>query len=68
MTVWGAPAGGAAGGVAMARMLYLALSLIGGWIGWALGDRFGMMTAMVLGLVGTATGVYVARRVNRYFS
>lgn len=67
MTVWGA-APAAPGGVAMARMLYFALSLIGGWIGWALGDRFGIMTAMALGLVGTAIGVYLARRVNRYFS
>jgi uncharacterized membrane protein YeaQ/YmgE (transglycosylase-associated protein family) len=52
----------------MARMLYLALSLMGGWIGWALGDRFGVMAAMFLGLIGTAAGVYLARRVNRYFS
>jgi uncharacterized membrane protein YeaQ/YmgE (transglycosylase-associated protein family) len=52
----------------MARMLYLALSLIGGWIGWAVGDRFGIMSAMFLGLVGTAIGVYLARRVNSYFS
>jgi uncharacterized membrane protein YeaQ/YmgE (transglycosylase-associated protein family) len=62
------PTPAAPGGLTMARMLYLALSLIGGWIGWAVGDRFGIMSAMFLGLVGTAIGVYLARRVNSYFS
>jgi uncharacterized membrane protein YeaQ/YmgE (transglycosylase-associated protein family) len=36
---------------------------IGSYAGWALGSRFGMMTAFMLSIVGTGLGIYVARRV-----
>jgi uncharacterized membrane protein SpoIIM required for sporulation len=36
-----------------------------GWIGWWLGDRFGLMTAYLLGCVGSLVGVYVGWRINR---
>ena len=51
----------------MARMLYLGCSLLGGWIGWAMGDRLGVMMAFFLSVVGTAAGVYVARRITRFY-
>jgi uncharacterized membrane protein YeaQ/YmgE (transglycosylase-associated protein family) len=35
---------------------------VGGWIGWALGEYGGTMTAYMLSVVGTAVGVYVGRR------
>jgi uncharacterized membrane protein YeaQ/YmgE (transglycosylase-associated protein family) len=35
---------------------------IGSYAGWALGARVGMMTAFMLSIVGTAAGIYVARR------
>jgi hypothetical protein len=37
-------------------------SSIGGWIGWVVGMRIGLMTAYVLGVAGTAAGVYYGRR------
>lgn len=51
----------------MAKMLYFALSILGGWIGWALGSPLGIMVAFFLSLVGTALGVYLARRITRTY-
>jgi len=40
----------------------------GGWIGWALGERVGIMTAVILSAIGTGVGIYAAHRVIRdYF-
>ena len=39
-----------------------------GWIGWLIGERFGITTAFVLSTIGSMIGVYVAWRINRdYF-
>jgi membrane protein YqaA with SNARE-associated domain len=35
---------------------------LGGAVGWWLGEGFGVMTAFLLSIVGTAAGVYAARR------
>jgi uncharacterized membrane protein YbhN (UPF0104 family) len=35
---------------------------VGGAAGWWLGARFGFMAAFFLSIVGTAAGVYIARR------
>ena len=51
----------------MDKMLYLGCSLLGGWIGWAMGDRLGVMAAFMLSVIGTAVGVYVARRITRRY-
>lgn len=48
-------------------LVFLGLS-IGGWAGWALGARFGVLAAFVLCVVGTAAGLYAGRRIVRdYF-
>ena len=49
------------------KLLYFCLTTLGGWVGWAFGERFGIMTAFFLSLVGTALGVYAARRITRSF-
>ena len=36
---------------------------IGSYAGWALGARFGTMTAFMLSIVGTGLGIYAGRRV-----
>ena len=51
----------------MGMILYLGLSTLGGWVGWALGNPFGFMTAFFLSMVGTAIGVYFARRISRTY-
>ncbi|MBA3656800.1 MAG: hypothetical protein H0W69_05540 [Gemmatimonadaceae bacterium] len=35
---------------------------LGGWLGWWLGARFGLGVGLFLSLIGTAAGVYYARR------
>ncbi len=37
----------------------------GGWVGWAAGARFGIFAAFVLGIVGTALGLVVGRKIAR---
>ena len=51
----------------MGKLLYFCSTMLGGWVGWAFGERFGIMTAFFLSLVGTALGVYAARRITRSF-
>ncbi len=49
-------------------MLKLAMFVgasIGGALGWWLGAFIGTMTAFFLSVVGTAAGVYFARRLTR---
>ena len=38
---------------------------IGGYAGWALGEKFSFFAAFVLGIVGTGLGLYLARRILR---
>ncbi len=49
----------------MAGILGLLGASIGGWLGWALGERFGFMVAFFTGLVGTAAGVWAANELRR---
>ena len=49
----------------MNRLLGFLGATIGGYAGWALGDRFGVMTAFMLSMVGTGLGIYVGRRIAR---
>ena len=51
----------------MSMLLYFCLTTLGGWLGWALGAPLGIMTAFFLSIVGTALGVYAARRITRSF-
>ena len=45
-------------------VIFLCISIFG-WIGWRLGDHFGLMTAYVISLVGSLAGVYLGCRINR---
>ncbi len=46
----------------MTRIAVLVGATLGGWLGWVAGRAFGTMTAFMLSVVGTAVGVYLARR------
>ena len=37
----------------------------GSWVGWLLGDRFGMMTAFLISSLGSMVGVYLGWRIHR---
>ncbi|MFN8176791.1 MAG: hypothetical protein U0167_02635 [bacterium] len=48
----------------MAKLLWLIGTTVGGWVGWWLGSLLGgFLPAFFLSLVGTAAGLYWARRV-----
>lgn len=47
----------------MAKLLGYAGSLVGGTLGWWVGDLVGTMTAFLLSIVGTGVGIYVGRMI-----
>jgi hypothetical protein len=47
----------------MAKLFGLLGATIGGCGGWWLGAHVGLMSAFLLGVVGTGVGLYVGRRV-----
>lgn len=51
----------------MTKLLVFLTTTIGGSIGWWLGAFIGTMTAFLLSVVGTAAGVYLARRLSREY-
>jgi len=46
----------------MGKVVTFIGATLGGAVGWSLGEGFGVMTAFLLSVVGTAAGVYAARR------
>jgi len=51
----------------MSNLLAFVGATIGGGIGWWLGEQVGLMTAFFLGVIGTAMGVYLGRRLAREY-
>ena len=52
----------------MEKLFGLLGMTVGGWLGWAIGERISFFAAVILGIVGTGLGLYAARRVIRdYF-
>lgn len=52
----------------MSKVLAFVGATSGGWFGWWLGGVLvGMTTAFVLGILGTAGGVYLGRRIARQY-
>ena len=46
------------------RQLFIGLT-VGGWMGWWLGERFGIMTAFILSTLGSISGVILGWRIGR---
>ncbi|MEX1257145.1 MAG: hypothetical protein WEG36_05960 [Gemmatimonadota bacterium] len=46
----------------MKWMLGMLGMTIGGWIGWEVGSLVSLFTAFLIGIVGTAMGLYLANR------
>ena len=51
----------------MKKIILLGSITIFSWMGWMLGDRFGIMTAYLLSFVGSLVGVYAGVKVNRNY-
>jgi hypothetical protein len=46
----------------MRTLFGLVGTLAGGWLGWWLGEQVGLMTAVILGSIGSGAGLYFGRR------
>jgi len=51
----------------MQKLLTMLGMTIGGYVGWLIGAPVGIFTAFILSIVGTAAGVYAARRFAERF-
>ena len=48
----------------MKKIILLTSITIFSWLGWMLGDRFGVMTAYVMSFGGSLVGVYVGVKIK----
>jgi hypothetical protein len=51
----------------MSKLLIFIGMTAGGWLGWSLGERFGIMTAFILSTLGSIGGVILGWRIGRRF-
>lgn len=52
----------------MNKFLMFVGATVLGWVGWALGDPFGLMAAFLISSLGSLIGIYAGWRINRdYF-
>lgn len=49
----------------MKKLITLILVVALGWVGWAIGEKIGFMTAYFLGCIGSGIGLYMGGRINR---
>jgi hypothetical protein len=52
---------------AMKKLAVFGGATIGGYVGWYLGDRFGLMTAFILSMLGTGIGTYYGAKFAREY-
>ena len=50
----------------MSKLLRFLGATVGGYAGWVIGARVGMMTAFMLSMLGTGIGIYAARRLAQH--
>lgn len=46
----------------MRRVLAMVGMTLGGWIGWEIGSVVSLFTAFIVGMLGTAVGLYLTNR------
>jgi hypothetical protein len=51
----------------MKKLLIFIGMTVGGWAGWALAERFGLMTAFLVSSLGSLVGVIVGWRIGREY-
>jgi len=49
----------------MKRIIAAMITIICSWLGWWLGDHIGLMTAMLLSVIGAGLGMYYGRRLTQ---
>jgi len=51
----------------MKKFLIFAGMTVGGWVGWWLGERWGIMTAFIVSTLGSLVGVILAWKIGRNY-
>lgn len=51
----------------MKKINLLFIITLGGWLGWNLGDSFGIMTAYLMGFAGSLAGVFLGVIINKRY-
>jgi hypothetical protein len=51
----------------MKKLLIIIWISIGGWIGWWIGEHFGIMSAYLLSVAGSAAGLYFGKKIMTNF-
>lgn len=51
----------------MRKFLIFAGMTVGGWVGWWLGGRFGVMTAFIVSTLGSIGGVIIGWKIGREY-
>jgi hypothetical protein len=51
----------------MKKICLLCSITLGGWLGWILGESFGIMTAYLMSVAGSLAGVVVGVYINRRY-
>ncbi len=51
----------------MRKIILLFAVTLGGWIGWSLGDSYGIMTAYLLGFAGSLAGVVLGVTIHQRY-
>lgn len=51
----------------MKKICLLCSITLFGWLGWFLGDSFGIMTAYLMSFAGSLAGVFVGCYINRRY-
>lgn len=46
----------------MKNIIVTIITILCSWLGWWIGDFFGLMTAFILSMVGTGLGIYYGKR------
>jgi hypothetical protein len=52
----------------MKKIFVLIGSTAGGYVGWWLGEDFGLMTAFILSMVGTGLGMYAGFKYSQRYT
>ncbi len=51
----------------MRKPLAILGAIVGSTLGWWLGSFVGIMTAFIVGMVGTGFGIYLGTRITRHY-
>jgi hypothetical protein len=50
----------------MKKIIVTSITILGGWLGWWIGDHFGLMIAFLLSMICTGLGIYFGRRLVQF--